>query len=86
METPYVTGLYYVEINFDTSRNPFCYINFPTWVHFEDSDVQSGAVNYPGVYGFWIEELPSSAPRDGNIEVQDLDPGDEAQLYIKQIG
>ena len=86
METPHATGLYYVEINFDTGRNPFCYINFPTWVHFEDSDVQGGAVNYPGVYGFWIEELPSSAPRDGYIEVQDLDPGDNAQLYIKQIG
>ena len=86
METPYVTGLYYIEVNFDTNENPYCALDFPTWVHFEDSDVQNGVIYYPGVYGFWIEELPSSAPRDGYITAQDFNPGDTVDLYIKQIG
>ena len=82
MEFPLIPGLYYVEINFDTNENPLIYIDFPTWVHFDDDQIEY----VPGVYTFWIDELPSSAPRDGYIHIQEPATGNEAQLYIKQIG
>ena len=82
MEFPLIPGLYYVEINFDTNENPLIYIDYPSWVHFDDPQVDY----VPGVYTFWIDELPSSAPRDGYIHIQEPATGNEAQLYIKQIG
>ena len=82
MEFPLISGLYYVEINFDTNENPLIYLDYPSWVHFDDPQVDYT----PGVYTFWIDELPSSAPRDGYIRVQEPATGNEAQLYIKQIG
>ena len=82
MEFPLVTGLYYVEINFDTDNNPLIYIDYPSWVHFDDPQIDY----VPGVYNFWIDELPSSSPRDGYIHIQEPATGNEVQLYIKQIG
>ena len=82
MEFPLVSGLYYVEINFDTNENPLIYLDYPSWVHFDDPQVDYT----PGVYTFWIDELGSSASRDGYIRVQEPATGNEAQLYIKQIG
>ena len=87
MEFPGISGIYYVEIDFDTNEEPFVWIyDKPTWIHFDDSDLEAGMANVPGVYGIYCDELPTSAPRDGYIVIQGPATGNEAQLYVKQIG
>lgn len=86
MEYPGVTGIYYVEINFDPDNDLFVQIDDPLWLHFEDPDAENGAIWTPGVYGIYCDDLPSSAPREGYINLQTAATGLEAQLYIKQIG
>ena len=86
MEYPGITGIYYVEVNFDPEEDLFVQIDDPLWLHFEDPDAENGAIWTPGVYGIYCDDLPSSAPRDGYINLQTAATGLEAQLYIKQIG
>lgn len=86
MEFPVVTGIYYVEIDFNPDEDVFLQMDDPLWLHFDDPDAENGSIWTPGVYGIYCDELPSSAPRDGYITLQSASTGLEAQLYIKQIG
>lgn len=87
MEFPNISGIYYVEINWDTAADDFLWLyECPSWIHFDDTDVEGGIIYYPGVYGIYCDDLPSSAPRDGNIVIQGVNTSDEARLYVKQIG
>ena len=86
MEFPGIDGLYYVEIDFDTSQDDFVYLDCPAWIHFDDPDSAGGIVYFPGVYGLYHDALPDANPRDGYITATGVNTGQVAQLYVKQIG
>lgn len=87
MEFPNITGIYYIEIDFDTSQDDFLWLDYPSWIHFEDPDLEnSDMVFFPGVYGLYCDDLPDSSPRDGYITATGVNTDENAQLYVKQIG
>lgn len=86
MEFQQITGVYYVEIDFDPDNDPMVMIDRPSWIHFEDQEAEDGIIYTPGVFGIYCDELPDSNFRDGKILVQGMGSGFEASLYVKQIG
>lgn len=85
MSFPLIEGLYAIEISFDPDEEGMVFLNFPSWIHFNDADAEGGVIYQPGVYYLWHDEgLTSELPRDGYIEAQGAGTGAEAQLYVKQ--
>jgi hypothetical protein len=85
MGFPLISGIYYIELDFNPEDEGFVMLNPPNWIHFDDQDAESGIVYYPGVYGLYCEELPTSSPREGYIDAQGVGTGTDVSLHVRQI-
>ncbi len=86
MDDPEVHGVYAVEISFDPDDEVCVFLTFPSWIHFDDSDAESGVVYTPGVYYLWHDAGTSSQlPRHGDIEATGAASGDSVSITARQI-
>jgi hypothetical protein len=77
-------GRYAIEISFDDQVEAV-YLDFPSWIHFEDSDANAGLVYIPGTY-YLYPDIASirDLPREGYIQAVGTNSQQVAQIHVKQ--
>lgn len=81
------TSRYAVEINFDGQTDNQLFLEFPSWIHFVDSDADGGIVYTPGTYYLYHDNAPAgSLPREGYIQAMGSNSQQVALIHVKQTG